>query len=160
MKPTDEQFVEKMGLFFEADGLPRISGRVLGLLLLTPGECSLDDLAELLQVSKASVSTNTRLLDGMGIVERASRPGDRRDYYRIAHDMQGRMLERRIERMRGLNALIEEGQRTVTVEDPEVQARLRTLNEFHMHAIRGMEEGLQHLRACQAGGYTPGAEES
>lgn len=150
MKPADESFVEKMGLFFEDDGAPRISGRILGLLLLSPGECSLDDIAEQLQVSKASVSTNARMLENWGAVERVSRPGDRRDYYRIADDMQGRMLERRLERMRQLRELIAEGQRTVTITAPEVRVRLRTINEFHAHCIESMERGLEQMRACVA----------
>lgn len=152
MDPATEHFIEKMGRIVEAEGGPRISGRILGLLLLTPGECSLDDLADTLQVSKASVSTNARLLEGWGVVERTSRPGDRRDYYRIADDMQGRMLERRTERMRQMRALIEEGQRTLPIVDEEVRVRLQTLHSFHTGCIAGMEEGLQQLRACQSGG--------
>ncbi|MBA2573067.1 MAG: hypothetical protein H0V06_08480, partial [Gemmatimonadetes bacterium] len=57
MEPAVEQFVERMGLFFEDDGHPRIAGRMFGFMLLSPEPCSLDDLAEQLQVSKASVST-------------------------------------------------------------------------------------------------------
>ena len=45
MDAQKEQFVERMGLVSEADGLPRIAGRIFGYLLLTTGECSLDDLA-------------------------------------------------------------------------------------------------------------------
>lgn len=146
MHPANQNFIEKMGLFFEADGAPRISGRILGLLLLTPGDCSLDDLADALQVSKASVSTNSRLLESWGIVERTSRPGDRRDYYRIADDAQGRMLERRLERMRLMRELIEEGARTVVSDDPVVAGRLESLNTFHAHCIGGLEEGLALLR--------------
>lgn len=150
MDPATELFIEKMGLFFEDDGAPRISGRILGLLLLSPDECSLDDIAEQLQVSKGSISTNARLLETWGAVERTSRPGDRRDYYRAADDMQGRMLERRLERMRQLRELIADGQRTVTIAAPEVRMRLRTINEFHAHCIQSMEQGLKQMRACVA----------
>lgn len=150
MQQSDEQFIERMGLFFENDGAPRISGRLLGLLLLTPGDCSLDDIAERLQVSKASVSTNSRLLETWGMVERTSRPGDRRDYYRIADDMQSRILERRVQRMRQLQDLIDEGRRTLRISDDAVRERLDTLNEFHVHCISGMEDGLRQLRQNQA----------
>ncbi len=150
MQQSDEQFIERMGLFFENDGAPRISGRLLGLLLLTPGDCSLDDIAERLQVSKASVSTNSRLLETWGMVERTSRPGDRRDYYRIADDMQSRILERRVQRMRQLQDLIDEGRRTLRISDEAVRERLDTLNEFHVHCISGMEDGLRQLRQNQA----------
>ena len=37
MHDASQKFVEKMGLLFEADGMPRIAGRVLGLLMLVAG---------------------------------------------------------------------------------------------------------------------------
>ena len=147
MHAANQNFIEKVGLFLEADGAPRISGRILGLLLLTPGDSSLDDLADTLQVSKASVSTNARLLESWGIVDRTSRPGDRRDYYRIADDAQGRMLERRLNRMRQLRELVDEGARTVAVQDETVRSRLSRLSQFHAHCIRGLENGLEQLRS-------------
>ena len=70
----------------EADGLPRIAGRIFGYLLLNPGECSLEDLSSALGVSRASVSNDARRLAQMGLLERRSRPGDRRDYYSISPD--------------------------------------------------------------------------
>lgn len=140
-------FIEKMGLFMEADGVPRISGRILGFLLLSSGPCSLDDIAEELQVSKASVSTNARLLEGWGGVERVSRPGDRRDYYQIADDMQERMMERLIVRMRQMREIIAEGMRTQAALVPPVQRRLRVFDDFHAQALEGIGEGLRQLRA-------------
>ena len=56
-------FIERMGLAFESDGLPRIAGRIFGLLLLSEDCRSLDELAAELKVSKGSVSTNARLLE-------------------------------------------------------------------------------------------------
>ena len=81
LSPGVSQFVESMGLLMEKYGLPRIGGRIMGLLLLEQRLLSLDDLAELLSVSRASVSTNVRLSETAGMVERVTRPGDRRDYY-------------------------------------------------------------------------------
>ena len=68
MQATDEQFVERLGRFFEAEGAPRTAGRILGLMLLTPGELALDEIAERLQVSKASVSTNARQMETAGVL--------------------------------------------------------------------------------------------
>jgi DNA-binding transcriptional regulator GbsR (MarR family) len=39
------QFIETMGLTLESDGLPRIAGRIFGLLLVSEEARSLDDLA-------------------------------------------------------------------------------------------------------------------
>jgi DNA-binding transcriptional regulator GbsR (MarR family) len=38
-------FIERMGLALESDGLPRIAGRIFGLLLVSEDARSLDDLA-------------------------------------------------------------------------------------------------------------------
>lgn len=78
-----EDYVECMGLHFEADGLPRIAGRILGLFILEGGPFSFAALADRLKISRASVSTNTRLLAQMGVIERASVAGERQDYFRM-----------------------------------------------------------------------------
>ena len=68
------KFVESLGLLAERYGMPRIAGRMIGLLLTDGGEHTLDDFAERLRVSKASASTNARLLDLCDQVEVASMP--------------------------------------------------------------------------------------
>lgn len=80
---AEERFIEAMGLAHEEDRLPRIAGRLVGLLILSPDPVRFDRLAERLRVSRASISTNTRLLENMGVIQRVTRPGDRRDYFRI-----------------------------------------------------------------------------
>ena len=99
MHSNTRQFIERVGVLTENDGLPRIAGRIFGLLLVTSGECSLDDMAETLGVSKASISTDARRLEQIGIVIRTSRPGDRRDYYSIAPNALRRSLQIRIRGM-------------------------------------------------------------
>jgi len=90
---------EQMGLFLEQVGWPRMSGRVLGWMLLADEqEVSLDELADSLGVSKASVSGATRLLEQLGAIERVPRCGTRKAYYRLADDVWGRLIamEKRI----------------------------------------------------------------
>jgi DNA-binding transcriptional regulator GbsR (MarR family) len=77
----DHRFIETMGLHFEDEGIPRIGGRMIGLLMLADRPLSLGQIAELLKVSPASVSTNARLFHTRALVEEISIPGDRRHYY-------------------------------------------------------------------------------
>src|SRR5687767_13257933 len=91
-----ERYVERMGLLYESQGLPRIAGRMLGFLALQAEPAALDDIAGALAVSKASVSNDARLLERLGLVERASRPGDRRDYYAIAPDLPARVVAHKL----------------------------------------------------------------
>jgi DNA-binding transcriptional regulator GbsR (MarR family) len=159
MEPAVEQFVERMGLFFEDDGHPRIAGRMFGFMLLSPEPCSLDDLAEQLQVSKASVSTNARLLEAWGAVERVARPGDRRDYYQTAEDMPVRMLERRLERIHSMRILVQEGRQAISGMHPRVAERMRMYQVIHEHAASNIADALQQLRSCiQQGGRVESPE--
>jgi DNA-binding transcriptional regulator GbsR (MarR family) len=134
----ETQFVERLARLVEEDGGPRISGRILGLLLLTPGELGLDDIAERLQVSKASVSTNARMMETFGILERIGRPGDRRDFYRVAPDAVARMLERRARWLRRFGEAVQEGARTAAARDDTVRSRLRELCGMHQRAMKGV----------------------
>ncbi len=146
MDAATQKFIEKMGLIFETDGMPRIAGRVLGLLLLSPEALSLDDLSELLRVSKASASTNARLLERMGALERVAKPGDRRDYYHVDAAASERMLEVRLERLVRLHGLVAEGLETVPFESPEVRARLEWLEVFHGQVVEQLRRSLVRWR--------------
>ena len=68
-------------------GLPRSSGQIFGLLYLAPHALSLDEIAEGLELSKASVSTGTRQLLGWHAIKQVWKPGDRKDYYEVQADL-------------------------------------------------------------------------
>jgi DNA-binding transcriptional regulator GbsR (MarR family) len=147
----ETQFVERLARLVEEDGGPRISGRILGLLLLTPGELGLDDIAERLQVSKASVSTNARMMETFGILERVGHPGDRRDFYRVAPDAIARMLERRARWLQRFGEAVKEGARTEAARDATVRTRLRELCGMHQRAMRNVERTLRAFRRRKEG---------
>src|SRR5580693_10368182 len=78
-----ERFIESLGMQLELEaGAPRMVGRVLGwLLVCDPPEQSAAELAERLQASKGSISTATRLLLRMGMIERVRLRGERFDRF-------------------------------------------------------------------------------
>jgi len=77
-------FVEDIGLFFEQMGMPRMAGRILGVLLISdPPAQSITEIGEKLKASKSSVSIMARLLVENGLIERVASPIPRRDYYRF-----------------------------------------------------------------------------
>ena len=118
----------------ENDGLPRIAGRIFGLLLVTPGECSLDDMADMLGVSKASISTDARRLEQLGIVIRTSRPGDRRDYYAVAPNALQQSLEIRTRAMRKFQELLRDAD-SLPDATPEVRDRLEEWDAWYEAAL-------------------------
>ena len=146
MEDPVERFVERMGVLLEEEGLPRIAGRLIGFLLLHESAFSLDELADRLQVSKASVSTNARLLEQSGVLERISAPGDRRDYYRMGPGAWETTLRAAQRRWRTLNETFAE---TIVSLPPEMAAGKRRLAEatrFHELMIEGIDRLLERWR--------------
>lgn len=143
------RFVERWGIFFEDEGLPRIAGRMIGLLMLSPSPRTLDDIAETLGVSKASVSTDARRMAERGFLQRSSRPGDRRDYYAIAPDGFQRGLEQKIRSFQAMRALCEES-RALPITSTVVHSRLDQWEDAHRAFVEAMTSLLSTWQARPA----------
>jgi DNA-binding transcriptional regulator GbsR (MarR family) len=137
MDSATHRFIDRFGHFFEQEGLPRIAGRMTALLLVSDEPRSLDDIADTLQVSKASVSTDARRLESRGFVVGCTRPGDRRDYYAIAPDGFRTMLRARIESLHRFGALLAEAHRLPVARDA-VRERMTEWTDFHEAMIDAM----------------------
>lgn len=138
-----ETFIERMGLAAESDGLSRIAGRLFGALLLESEPRSLDDFAEQLAVSKASVSTEARRLVERGVAERIGKPGDRRDYYSLTADFFAQIIRFRLGRWAALHRLAREMQ-TADLEQPRiVRDRLAYIHEVNEFVLARVDEALQ-----------------
>lgn len=149
MDSATARLVERFGLFFEQEGLPRIAGRITGYLLLSDEPRSLDDLAGALDVSKASVSTDARRLEAKGFLQRSTRPGDRRDFYSIAPDGFRTTLRARIDFIHGFGALLRDAERLPTVTRT-TRDRITEWNAFHQAMAESLAELLEHWEARTA----------
>jgi DNA-binding transcriptional regulator GbsR (MarR family) len=141
--PNDQTFIDRMGLAAEADGLSRIAGRLFGALLLESEPRSLDDLAEQLEVSKASVSTEARRLLDRGVAERIGKPGDRRDYYTLTPDFFAQIVRFRLGRWSALHRLAREMQSTTTDLPRAVRDRFAYIDDVHAFVLARVEEALR-----------------
>ncbi len=149
MDEAEIEFIESMGLMFKEDGLPRIAGRIHGLLLLSEEALSLDQMADELQVSKASTSTNARMLERMGLVERTGKPGDRRDYYRSTGDAIEGSLERVRRRMELMLDLLESTIPEIDNQREVARMRLETMRDWHRFLLVEMEDLLDRWHEHQ-----------
>ena len=143
MEESTTNLVERFGLRFEADGLPRIAGRMLGLLMVSAEPRSLDELAEELQASKTSANTNARLLERMGAVERATKPGDRRDYYRVVDNLHERMLDSRLEQMKTTRDLLSQAVSCCENRERQVKERLCAFAKYYEDMVAVLETAKQ-----------------
>jgi DNA-binding transcriptional regulator GbsR (MarR family) len=142
MDKHQRTFVDRMGTFAEHDGLSPIAGRLFALLLLADEPRSLDELADALSVSKASVSTDARRLLERGIVERVTRTGDRRDYYELARDFYARIIHNRIDRWRRMQTLANDVRDASDELAPIARERFRSIDDVQSFVIDRLEQAL------------------
>jgi DNA-binding transcriptional regulator GbsR (MarR family) len=150
---TDEgarRFIEAVGLFFEDAGVPRIGGRLLGLLLLAERPLSLDEVARTLGVSRASVSTNSRILIYAGMIERVSLPGDRRDYYQFSARGWEGSVQADIKGTRTLVGIMTEALATLDPANVAGRTRLRESVEFYSFVAEELTAMLERWRTRAA----------
>lgn len=147
-----QSFIERMGLSAQADGLPRIAGRMFGYFMIHGGPSSLAVLAAELRVSRASVSTNARLLRDLGVLEATAVPGDRQVYYQLTEQHSLRMLEGYIERMETMRTDLAAAMHGLPEHWSGAQARLREMHHFIDIADEGFRDIVNRFRAPAGGG--------
>ena len=127
-------YVEDFGLMFEGYGLPRMVGRVLGALLISdPPELSAEELAEALQASRGSISSATRSLIQLGLVGRRTKPGERRDYFRMKPGAWDELMRRELESLTRFRQMAERGLDIANSDSPEAQRNLEEMRDFYAH---------------------------
>lgn len=126
-----EAFIEKVGLISQQDGMPRIAGRVFGLLLFDGGSVSFSDLAERLQVSRGSISSATRLLQQRGLVKRIAKPGHRHDFFQLADHPFAEMLDTVVEGLQRSKAEVDSTISLLNDQQEATRKRLESYSNFY-----------------------------
>ncbi len=124
-------WVEQVATFFaQAFGLPPITGRILGwLMICDPPEQSAGQIAEAIGASRASLTMNMRLLTDSGLVHRLTRPGGRTAYFRVDDDVWEKIIQRRIAGMLAFSRIAQDGMNLVGRKSARA-TRLRASHEF------------------------------
>ena len=151
MDTKTADFIDRMGLALESDGLPRIAGRIFGLLLVSEDCRSLDQLASELRVSKSSVSTNARLLEQHGVLERNSRPSDRRDYYRVPPDLFSHTMAQRLQRWERFHEAIGDARTALPIRSRKVLERLEEYDSAYAFLTQAIRDALARWRTTRKG---------
>lgn len=150
LPPVAHRFIEDFGLALASQGLSRTAGRLLGLILMLDDGGDLDFLARELHVSRASISTNTRLLESIGAIDRYSIPGQRRIVYRAARTQHDRAMEAIVMRMRRTLDVITDARSQLPKQMAGAKARLRRTAEYYERSIAIMEAAMTKHGARRA----------
>ena len=148
-RPLEEvrtEYIEKMGLIVQTEGLPRSAGRLVAMLMFDGRTVSFGELAEELQISRGGVSTAVRILEDRGLVKRVTFPGDRQDYFQIAPNTFVNMLSRQIERLASVRADIDETIGELPEDDGGAGERLGGFARFYEVTSEGLSVARDRLR--------------
>jgi len=87
LRAVNDSTLDGLGQLADYFGYNKVLGKMYGALLLSPKPMSLDDLMAHLDISKASVSMNMRMLESIGLAREVWVRGDRRKFYEAESDL-------------------------------------------------------------------------
>jgi DNA-binding MarR family transcriptional regulator len=141
------QFVERFAGVLANSGVPTMSARVMGAMLVSPtGTMTAAELAESLKISQPAVSGAVRQLLQVSFISRERLPGSRKDHYRIREDVFAAILERR-------NLALSEWESTsrsgasLFGEDSPVGRRLTEAADFFAFIHADMDQMIENWRS-------------
>ena len=109
IEPQMMNFVNKMGKYYESFGISRIGGQMVGLMLITEGGISQEDMQRILGVSRSSISTNLKMLLLNAGVEEVHVQGDRKSYFMVSDRAVEQSILRKINSYDYLTDVVNEG---------------------------------------------------
>jgi DNA-binding transcriptional regulator GbsR (MarR family) len=140
------RYIEIFGDIAARAALPAIAGRIAAILFLTAEPVSFSALERELGVSRASISTNTRLLEYLGTIRRIKIKGQRENFFESSPNANVQTIERELERAReSLNQILaaNAGLEPYAASFPaRVKAKMRGIERL----FRGRCDHLVHYR--------------
>ncbi|MGB7860813.1 MAG: hypothetical protein WBM90_09980 [Acidimicrobiia bacterium] len=124
-------FVERVGRWWEQLFGSRTAGRILAwLMICEPAYQSSQQIVDALHTSAGSVSTQTRYLEGFGLVEKVTFPTDRATYYQFRSNAWLQMMWSEHQRIGEMLAIANAGEQVLPDDRPDRVLELRRMSEF------------------------------
>lgn len=142
MNEREAAFVEEMGQYMGGYKLTPMAGRLWAwLLICEPTEQTAADLAEALQASRGAISGAAAFLSAAGMIRRARRRGDRREYLSAPAGTFDTLLRGIGSTYTRLVEITEDGLGATADRPPRSRARLEEVHDATMF-IRSALPGL------------------
>jgi DNA-binding transcriptional regulator GbsR (MarR family) len=144
LQAVNTSIIEGLGQLASYFGFSKVMGQLFGALMLSPDPLSLDDLMALLGISKASVSTNMRTLEHMGIVREVWVKDDRRKYYRAERDfwriLTNILSSRELRDVNQALRVLEDNAAQLQLAIPGMQEEELKLAEFYIERLDQLQD--------------------
>ena len=151
MRPEELEFVDHWSRILAAEGLPPVAGRLWAwLLVCEPHEQTVEDIAHAIGASRGAISGAVRMLEPSGLIHRAKRRGDRREYWRSAPDAVIRVLEAKERQVRPSLDVLEGALAGLADRSDESLQRLRETRDLYVELAAAFPSIVTHFRAQRA----------
>lgn len=147
LEETRSAFIEKIGLKAQADGLPRIAGRVLGLLIWDGTAVSFANLADQLMVSRGSISSATRILLERRLIKRIAKAGERQDFFQLSDAPYVSMMEATKISLDNAKDEIDATLNDIPDAQTEIKARVAAYADFYGKMSKAVDGILTDMRS-------------
>jgi len=87
LRESQNRFVSIWGEMGSSWGIPRTMAEVHALLYIVPEPLNTDQIMERLSISRGSASMSLKSLHDWGLIVRAHKRGDRKEYFRAEQDV-------------------------------------------------------------------------
>lgn len=151
LEKARERIIETIAQNIHLYGLAPSVGRQYGVMYFHDEPLTLDEMTELLGMSKTSVSTSVRALSELKLVERAWRKGTRKDLYKVTDDWYQNFIDLfSIKWRRSIslhNAAIKKSiaELKAIADDPETEANIKELAEEDILKLNNMKDYYEWL---------------
>jgi len=142
-----DYFIETAGGMAESLGLNSIAGQMYALLYISNEPVSLDDITDILKVSKGNVSVNIRALERWGAVKKVWVKGSRRNFYKTNEDILG-IIKTRLEE--GLTKRIKEIDGELSRAEEMLQSAGKQLNKEDKKVTHVYKQKITDIRKLSA----------
>lgn len=136
--------VERIGIVCDKDGMPPLAGRMVGFFMLAePPHKTFEELVEFLQASKSAISTTLRFLEGQGMVEYITFPGDRKRYFRLSVDNWDRVILGKLDFLKAMQTRVTEVMASRSDQYPEFNKGLKGIHALYDIFLEGIPKLIQ-----------------
>ncbi len=143
----EHRFINEIASLLAPWGMPVMSGRVFGYVLLNQGPVSVNQIAADLKTSKVGAWNAARRLEEFGHVRRYGEPGSKRALYGPTDNFAAPLVEQ-CSLLGALGILLQK--RASTTAKGDVAVRLQEMAQFYLSMRQAMEAAVKKLNASRS----------
>ncbi len=149
LEEAKANFIQEWGTLGSKWGINRTMAQVHALLLISPESLSADNIMEELNISRGNANMNLRALIDWGLIRKARKPGERKEFFYAEKDLwkvaRQVMKERKRRELEPLQQVLDELKRVEAVEPEEIEFKkmMMDLSEFTNTAEYALDRMIQ-----------------